>query len=143
MTDRAILLSLAPEFATMIASGTKTVELRKRFPRVPPGTWVFFYVTLPVGAVLGRARVAEIELDFPEKLWHRHHQSVGISSARFDSYFRDTKIGAAIRLTEYQPLEAVNLRKLRHSFDGFVAPQSFRFLDTSMQSILLGHAREH
>lgn len=128
MSARAVLLSVAPEFAAKIAAGSKTIELRRRFPDVPVGTWIYFYVTLPVGAVTGRARVAEIDADDPMALWRRHRSEVGLSHDRFAAYFAGRDRGFAVRLAGYETLQAVELATLRRALPGFVAPQSYRFL---------------
>jgi predicted transcriptional regulator len=137
MTDRAVLLSVAPEFADKIGAGTKTVELRRRFPDVTVGTWIYFYVTLPVGAVTGRARVAAIDVDEPGALWARHHAKAGLSRDRFIAYFAGCDRGFAVRLEGYEPLSPVALAALRLEFRGFVAPQSYRFLDDQAQAALV------
>lgn len=136
MTDRAVLLSVAPEFADKIAAGTKTVELRRRFPDVPAGTWIYFYVTLPVGAVTGRARVAATEADEPSALWTRHRARVGLSRDRFVAYFAGRDRGFAVRLEGYEALHPVALAQLRAALPGFVAPQSYRFVDDQAQTAL-------
>lgn len=136
MSGRAVLLSVAPEFAEKIAAGTKTVELRRRFPDVPAGTWIYLYVTLPVGAVTGRARVAAIDADEPSALWRRHRSAAGLSQARFTAYFAGSPRGFAVHLSHYEPLRAVDLATLRRALPGFVAPQSFRFVDDEAQRSL-------
>jgi predicted transcriptional regulator len=133
MTARAVLLSVAPEFAEKIAAGTKTVELRRRFPDVPLGTWVYLYVTLPVGALTGRARVFAIDADGPPALWARHHAGAGLSLDRFLRYFAGCERGYAVRLHAYETLDPVALGTLRAALPGFVAPQSYRFLDDHAQ----------
>lgn len=140
MTDRAVLLSITPEFAEKIAAGTKTVELRRRFPEVPVGTWVYLYVTLPVGAIGGRARVAEIDVDEPSTLWKRHRSQVGLPRNRFNAYFADRQKGFAVRLEGYQAFTSLDLAGLRRVLEGFVAPQSYRFLDEDAQRLLLAQA---
>jgi predicted transcriptional regulator len=134
MTDRAVLLSVAPEFAEKIGAGTKTVELRRRFPDVPVGTWIYFYVTLPVGAVTGRARVAEIDVDEPSALWVRHHADAGLLGDGFAEYFLGCERGFAVRLEGYEALPPVKLAALRLAVPGFVAPQSYRFIDDQVQT---------
>ncbi|HMV65831.1 MAG TPA: hypothetical protein PKA64_03185 [Myxococcota bacterium] len=138
-----MLLSVAPEFAEMIAAGTKTVELRRRFPHVPVGTWVYFYVTLPVGAVTGRARVAAIDADEPSALWTRHRAAVGLSRARFTAYFAGRDRGFAVRLEGYEALHPVGLAELRVVLAGFVAPQSYRFVDHHAQTAMGAHSQGH
>lgn len=141
MMPQAVLLSVAPEFADKIAVGTKTVELRRRFPDVPVGTLVYFYVTLPVGAVTGRARVAAIDADEPSALWTRHRAAVGLSRERFAAYFAGRDRGFAVRLEDYEALAPVALAALRVALPGFVAPQCYRFVDDQAQTAIGAHSR--
>ncbi|MBO9716125.1 MAG: ASCH domain-containing protein, partial [Pseudoxanthomonas sp.] len=124
------------EFAEKIADGSKTVELRKRFPAVPTGTWIYLYVTLPVGAVLGRAKVVDIDAAKPSKLWRRHHARVGISQERFNDYFNGRDEGYAVHLAQYESLSPMSLDGLRKAMNGFVVPQNYRFLDSSDQAAI-------
>lgn len=140
MSRRAVLISVAQEFAEKIAAGTKTVELRRRFPNVPDGTWVYIYVTLPVGAILGRARVGEIHAAKPSALWDQHRNEVGISRSRFMSYFSGSEAGYAVQLIGYESLQPVHLATLRTLMDGFVVPQSYRFLSEHDEATVCGHA---
>jgi predicted transcriptional regulator len=141
MTARAVLLSVAPEFADKIAAGTKTVELRRRFPDVPVGTRVYFYVTLPVGAVTGRALIAQTDCDEPAALWARHHARVGLSHDRFAAYFAGCSRGFAVRLEDHESLDPVALAVLRSVFPGFVAPQSYRFIHEAAWRAVIRAAR--
>ncbi|MEZ4321149.1 MAG: ASCH domain-containing protein [Myxococcota bacterium] len=138
MSQPAVLISITPEFAGKIAAGSKTIELRRKFPDVPEGTWIYLYVTLPVGAVVGRVKVVEVDADEPSALWTRHHSEVGLTRDRFDNYFAERERGFAVRLSGYQALDAVDLEALRRDLPGFVAPQSYRFLDDEAQLVLHG-----
>lgn len=141
MMARAVLLSIATEFADKIAAGTKTVELRRRFPDVPVGTLVYFYVTLPMGAVTGWARIAAIDADEPSALWTRHGARAGLSHARFAAYFKGCNRGFAVRLEDYKALHPVGLAALREALPGFVAPQSYRFVDDQAQGVIRAIAK--
>jgi predicted transcriptional regulator len=136
MNKHAILLSIAPEFAKKIAAGTKTTELRRRFPKVPIGTFIYLYATLPVGAVIGRAQIGQIESDSPSILWKKYKTVIGISKPSFDKYFDKREIGFAISIVGYQEIRAVKLEELRALINGFVVPQSYRYLDDDMEKKL-------
>jgi len=137
MSDRAVLLSVSPEFAEKIIAGTKTVEIRRRFPAVPVGTWLYFYVTLPVGKIGGRAKVVDVDVAPPARLWENHHAKVGITRARFDQYFGSRPSGVAVCIEAYETLESISLERLRIAFPGFTVPQSFRYLDAHEQLFIL------
>lgn len=46
MTDRAVLLSIKPKYCELIASGKKTVEVRKTRPKIPTPFRGYIYCTL-------------------------------------------------------------------------------------------------
>ncbi len=137
MSRIAVLLSLKPEFASKIATGLKTIELRRRFPSVPVGAWIYFYVTLPVGAVTGRSKVAQVDVAPPLVIWRQYRTRTGLTRARFDEYFQGKKAGFAVSLTDYEALAPVHLSRLRIELEGFVAPQGYRFLDAADQKVIL------
>lgn len=137
MNERAVLLSITPEFADKIANGSKSVELRRRFPNVPSGTWVYLYSTLPIGAVTGRAKIIEIDVGSPRALWKKHREMAGISARRFNQYFDGRDSGSAVKLIAYEKIGPVDLSSLRDAIRGFVAPQSYRFLTEDEQTLIL------
>lgn len=47
MTDRAVLLSIKPKYCELIASGKKTVEVRKTRPKIPTPFKCYIYCTKP------------------------------------------------------------------------------------------------
>lgn len=46
MTDRAVLISIKPKYCELIASGKKTVEVRKTRPKIPTPFKGYIYCTL-------------------------------------------------------------------------------------------------
>jgi predicted transcriptional regulator len=53
-----LLVSVRPEFASKIANGEKTVELRRRFPRdMVIGARVLIYSSRPVAAIICQAKI--------------------------------------------------------------------------------------
>lgn len=45
--DKAVLMSIRPEWVARILSGDKTIEVRKRIPKMAPPFKVYIYHTLP------------------------------------------------------------------------------------------------
>lgn len=123
-----VLVSLKPEFATAIAEGRKTVELRRRFPSVDPGVWLVIYVTQPVGAVVGMARIEDVRLASVNTLWRRFRGDVAISKSRFDIYFASQERGFAVLLGEYHPVVPVAASQLTTLIPNFTPPQSWRYV---------------
>ena len=131
-----VLVSLKPEFASAVAEGRKTVELRRRFPRLGGGKWLVIYSTQPVGAVIGMARINEITVGSVSGVWRSHGSCAAISRQRYRSYFSTSAHAIAVVLGEFVPFSPVALADLRRLLPGFCAPQSWRYLDHAELSIL-------
>ena len=80
------ILSLKPQFADLILSGEKTVELRNRVVRMEPGTVIWIYATKPVGGIVARAELDSVVHDTPSEIWIRFEREMCIDRAHFDSY---------------------------------------------------------
>src|SRR5689334_17599595 len=121
-----ILISLASRFADAIFAGKKSVELRRRKMDVAPGSTVWIYVKLPVGSIVGKARVEAVHASSPTSLWKRFGVMSGLSKTEFFEYFRGVTRGFALvlegatRLRKSLPLEV-----LRQSARKFNPPQFF------------------
>src|SRR5437868_76289 len=95
-----VLLSIRPVYANLIASGAKTVELRRRFPDVPAGTTIVLYATLPVAAVLGLARLRAATAYTLPTLWRKFGSAAAVTKQTFDIYFDECTRGLAIEHEE-------------------------------------------
>lgn len=124
-----VLVSLKPEFATAIAEGRKTIELRRRFPQVAPGNVLVVYVTRPVGAVVGIATIRRVQEAALSTIWTQHRATVALSRSRFDDYFSGLSRGYAVHIDQYQPIGPVALARMAELVPGFRAPQSWRYLE--------------
>jgi predicted transcriptional regulator len=128
MARKTLLISIKPRFATMIFSGVKTVELRRKEPKVGPGDRMIVYVSSPTMEVTGECTVAEIEKDTPDKIWRRIRGKAGVSKQEFDEYFDGTDLAVAIHVHKPKVFgNPVCLRTLRHAFS-MQPPQSFRYV---------------
>ncbi|MFF0014703.1 ASCH domain-containing protein [Streptomyces sp. NPDC005374] len=143
MTDseRALLLSLHPRFATSILDGRKSVELRRQRVAVPPGTPVVLYATSPVMAFVGTARVARVDTASPSEVWKRHRSETGISRAEYDTYMDGAAQASALLLEAPERLEEpVPLAHLRAG-GAFHPPQSYRYIaEDTLHGLVTGHA---
>lgn len=91
------LLSIHPRHAAAIMGGAKKVEFRKR-PFGRPLSHVVVYATAPVRRIVGVFRVAECDVDAPERLWARYGHVGGVDRAFFDAYYGPRRTGVAIRV---------------------------------------------
>lgn len=124
-----ILISLEPRHARNILTGAKKVELRRRAPRVMPGTVIWMYSKLPEGSVVGRATITKIHEASPRELWNRFKNEVGVSKVEFFDYFDSRGMGVAIELKNAKPLKnPISLEQLRKGDAFFQPPQFFKYL---------------
>lgn len=127
--NQHILISLASRHADKIFSGQKQVELRRRTMRVAPGATVWIYVKLPVGSIVGRARIEAVHASSPATLWRRFGLMSGLSRQEFFAYFAGVEKGFALVLEGAQRLKrSLSLESLRKAAKRFQPPQFFIWL---------------
>lgn len=121
-----VLISLEARHAENILAGIKHVELRRRAMNVKAGTVVWIYVKLPVGRVVGSAKVSASHSLAPATLWRRFANVCGITRREFFQYFDGRTKGFALGLQDPQRLTgSVSLTELREASAGFQPPQFF------------------
>lgn len=125
-----ILISLAPRHAKNIFDGVKHIELRRRSMKVEPGTIVWIYVTLPVGVLMGRAKIAALHTASPNSLWRRFGPVSGLARNEFLGYLDGLAEGVVLVLEDVKALcEPLSLEALRAIAEGFNPPQFFIRID--------------
>src|SRR5688572_14236332 len=121
-----ILISLASRYADKIFAGEKRVEFRRRAMRVAPGDTVWIYVKLPVGSLVGRARIEAVHACSTTELWRRFRSVSGLSRDEFFQYFKGVEEGFALVLEGAKRLRrGLSLTSLRLLAAGFNPPQFF------------------
>jgi predicted transcriptional regulator len=121
-----ILISLAPRHAENIFDGVKHIELRRRPMNVEPGTIVWIYVTLPVGVLMGRAKIAALHTASPSSLWRKFGPVSGLARNEFLGYLDGLAKGFVLVLEDVKALrEPLSLEALRAIAEGFNPPQFF------------------
>ena len=129
MTNKTLLLSIRPKYATKIFDGQKKVELRKVMPKLLPGDIVLVYVSSPIKQLQGTFIVDGIREAVPEELWSEVKNIAGVSKQEFDDYYSGSEKGYGIFLrtpkTLVNPISLPDLRKL---WKNFHPPQSYRYL---------------
>lgn len=125
-----ILISLEKRHAENIFSGQKHIELRRRAMNVKVGTTVWIYVKLPVGSVIGKARVSGFHCLAPSTLWRRFSDVSGVSRGEFFEYFEGVSKGFALALESAERMsEPAPLAALRRASSDFHPPQFFMRLE--------------
>lgn len=137
-----LLLSIHPRFANAIFEGTKTVELRRRAPKLSADDKVIVYATVPRAEVIGTFTVDSVVSDTLGKLWQNTRANASVTKSEFDDYFHgmDTGVGIWVGKKILFP-SPIPLSMLRELWPGFHPPQGFRYLTESQCEDLQKHGR--
>jgi len=131
-----VIFSIRPVHAEKILDGSKTVELRRRFTAVRPGTLALIYSTSPTSALTGSAYIKEVERLAVSDLWEKHRSAACLQRSEFENYFSGLTKGYAIVLSSAKPVERpIALPELRERF-GFEPPQSYQYIRPDMRSLV-------
>jgi predicted transcriptional regulator/DNA-binding Xre family transcriptional regulator len=135
--SRDVLFSIRPVHAEKILTGSKTVELRRRFASaVTPGTLALIYSTSPTSALIGSAKIKAVHCTDLPTLWKTHRKAVCLDKCDFEPYFAGLERGYAIVLDSPRPLERpVGLTELRKRF-GFEPPQSYQYASPHIRGLV-------
>ena len=129
-----VILSLKPQYAELILSGEKTIELRNRVVRMEPGTVIWIYATKPVGGIVALAELDSIVHDTPSEIWLRFQREMCIDRAHFDSYIDNRESVSALKLSSVRKLkQLVTLDWIRRSIGSFQPPQFYARLSIDGQ----------
>ena len=134
---RDVVLSVKPIYSEKIFDGSKTVELRRRFPvAAPSGTIAYIYATSPVKAMIGTAEIRDV-LKLPIKQIWREFKSVAfIERDKFEKYFEGLEHGFALVFDDAKAFSRpLPLSELREKF-GFEPPQSFLYAKLDLRKAL-------
>ena len=119
-----MLLSINPEHVNNIFNGSKKFEFRKTICTRKVDK-IIFYATSPIKKIVGEAKVTNILIDTPEKIWEQTNEFSGISKYFFENYYKNKENAVAFQIDDVlkysKPLNLEDLGILR-------APQSFQYL---------------
>jgi predicted transcriptional regulator len=120
MVTRDVLMSIRPQYAEAILSGSKLYELRRRRPSFGVGSRVIVYSSSPDQRLLGTFEAGTIHEADPDALWKLVRGQAGVDRQTFIAYFAGCDVAYAIEVRAPQRLEPAPLR--------FRPPQSYLFL---------------
>ena len=133
---RAVLLSLKPRFAEAILDGSKTLELRRRFPILPKGTVFFLYATSPLRSLVGTATLVQTTPLPPHKINSPLLAKLRLEHAEALDYLKGTNVGTLLELQQperfWRPIELDSMRKQL----GLEPMQSYRYLEDATSNAL-------
>ncbi|HEY3566582.1 MAG TPA: ASCH domain-containing protein [Thermoanaerobaculia bacterium] len=137
------LISIKPIYVQQILSGIKTVEIRRRPIRIPPGTRLWIYSTRPDACVIAVTLIRKVEAGSPVNLWPQIKGMVGISEERFMAYTAGLANITVLFLGCIEKLDpALDLEEIRGVLPHFHPPQFFSWLpDGELLKLLESHPR--
>jgi predicted transcriptional regulator/DNA-binding XRE family transcriptional regulator len=138
---RDVVFSIKPQYSEKIINGSKTVELRRRFPtNVPAGTIALIYSTSPTRAVTGIAEIDSVLKGKPSQIWRKYSKEACIEKPDFDAYFAGAETGFVIKLTNARAFRRpFELAEMRERFN-FEPPQSFLYAPPQLRKALLNES---
>jgi predicted transcriptional regulator len=93
---------------------------------VNPGATMWMYAKLPIGSVVGKARIKETQSGTPNALWRKFGAVSGVSKTEFFSYFDGVSHGVALVLADAERLnKGIALGDLHGQDKRFHPPQFF------------------
>lgn len=139
--NRSVLLSVKPKYAQSLMAGTKTAEVRRRFPDIAAGTLIYVYSSSPQRAIIGTLRSEEIHRRGPAEVWEQFNKVIDIDRANLNDYLANTDEAVVLEVSTPEPWHVpLPLSKLRELI-GLEPPQSFRYLSEDQASVLQSGAR--
>jgi predicted transcriptional regulator len=124
-----LLLSVRPVFAESILSGSKTVELRRRFSnQVHTDAHLLIYASSPKKAIVGYTKLERVYKAPIDSIWREHSDSIGISMDGFYEYFNGLDLGYALVLKEPITLHTERSLEALRNACRFTPPQSYCFV---------------
>lgn len=124
------LISVRPRYVASMLAGEKTVELRRRSVKLPPGTRLWIYSTLPSGCIEATATIGFVDARSPTAIWRRYAADLGLSREEFRTYVNGCRVVCAIKLDRVTALQpSLGLDAVRSCLDTFHPPQFFMRLE--------------
>ena len=129
-----VFISIHPQYAEKILDGLKTIELRRRFPKLDGGR-LLIYSTTPEKSVIGFAEIKCVSYLPLRKLWSSFSKQAHITKKDFTEYFTEMSHGYAVSLENpkkfKKPISAEYLKKEY----GVIPPQSYRYLNETHEPL--------
>ena len=128
MPPRVALISIRPVFVEKILAGEKRLEFRRSWASEPVDVLVI-YSSSPTQRIVATVNVLGVTEGSPTALWGlAKKKGGGVTRQLLYDYFEGKKSGFAIEIADIFEFEQpIDPKKL---FKDFIAPQSFRYLDS-------------
>lgn len=125
---KVALISIRPLFVKKILSGEKKLEFRRSWVAEPVDVLVI-YSSAPTQRIVATVNIVGVTEGSPTALWElAKEKGGGVTRQLIYDYFAGKKSGFAIEIADVLEFEhPVDPKKM---FKNFLAPQSFRYLDS-------------
>ncbi|MCH5311122.1 MAG: ASCH domain-containing protein [Prevotella sp.] len=132
-----LFIAVKPEYADMLISGRKDIELRKIKPHVQQGDYVIIYASAPKKAVLGFGKIKRIIECSPKDMWDKYSNRLGINEQNYFSYYCGYNKAIGIELDIIKPIAPIGLEFLKKVVPNFHPPQIYRYVTNEEISKML------
>lgn len=135
----AILLSVRPKHMNKILAGEKIVEIRRIRPQISSNATILFYASSPEKQLAAIARITDVKVSSPRKLWASSGKESALTRKEFLDYLSGCSKGVSISFADLVEIEPpIALSELRSIWPSFHPPQTHIFISES-QVEELGH----
>tara|TARA_R110002073_G_scaffold70147_3_gene173564 strand:+ start:3188 stop:3625 length:438 start_codon:yes stop_codon:yes gene_type:complete len=135
--NKAVLFSIKPKYVSLIVTGEKTFELRRKCPKICTGDLALVYASSPTMCLVGAFTIGKVIQAPTKELWEKVGEQSGVSFSEFLDYFTDCKVASAIEISHYWSLEQQVPLGLLRSQTQIEPPQSYRYLCKDKTGMLL------
>lgn len=123
---KSVLISIHPHFVDLILSGVKRIEFRRVWAKEPVDQLVI-YATSPIKRIVAVVSIEEVVVASVSGLWCLCQElGGGLTRRELRNYYSGCRLGYGIKLGSVSRIKLP--QDPRCHFDGFQAPQSFRYL---------------
>jgi predicted transcriptional regulator len=110
-----LLVSMKPQYAERVLSGSKLIEIRKRFSERWIGCKALLYSSSPQKALVGEATISSVTSGTPKDIWARFHEGLGCNLIELLAYAGQAPEVTAIELDDVYPYkEPITLSQISH-----------------------------
>lgn len=135
---KLMVMSIRARWIAMLLAGSKTVELRRKFPTIGncDDVAAIIYATSPVKSVIAVARISITIRSSPVALWPQVAGSCGAERSEFFSYFAGATAAIGIYFSDIRKIpKPLTIGELRESV-GFRPPVSWRWATSAEYDLL-------
>ncbi len=122
-----VILSIKPKYTKKIIKGKKKYEFRRKIFKNQNVRYAIIYSSSPDKKIIGYFLIGDIISKEPKDLWAELKKESGISKKEFFNYFKGSKIGYAIKITDLQLLSQP--KEFNEICLSSRPPQSYMYID--------------